>query len=218
MNQSFDTSAWRKVGEQLWSRAQQSEQVLLPWKNPWRRFAALALVPLICAGAAAITFKTHYALLVFLGLSVPFVISAIVFFIIGRRTGALYSFFSENGFGVGCDADKICIPYASIQIPKKVDPATLKNNHIVLPVRAETTGIVIERKDGTASPWDGKPYKRGIVSVFIKDGAIHVKAFPNEIILHLFYAIHPLSVFLTSRSTVQSAPRQASVDIHIPKG
>jgi hypothetical protein len=209
MNQSFDTSAWRKVGEQLWSRAQQSELVLLPWNNPWRRFAALALVPLVCAGAAAFTFKSRYALIVFALLSVPFVVSAIIFFIIGRRTGGLYSFFSGNGFGVGCEADKICIPYSSIQLPKKVDPATLNKNHIILPARAETTGIVIERKDGTTSPWDGKPYKRGIVSVFIKDGALHVRAFPNEMILHLFYAIHPLSVFLTSRTTEQVASEKS---------
>lgn len=217
MNQSFDTAAWRKVGEQLWSRAQQSELVLLPWKNPWRRFAALALVPLICAGAAAVTFKSHYALIVFALLSVPFVVSAMIFFIIGRRTGGLYSFFSEKGFGVGCDADRIFIPYSLIQLPQRVNRATLNKNHIVLPVRPETTGVVIEQKDGKASPWDGKPYKRGIVSVFIKDGAIHVKAFPNEMILHLFYAIHPLSVFLTSRTAEQVAVRQASIDIQDPK-
>ena len=201
MSQSFDTAAWRKVGEQLWSRAQQSELVLLPWKNPWRRLAALALVPLICAAAAAITFKSHYGLFVFTALSIPFVVSAIIFFIIGARTGGLYSFFSEKGFGVGCDADRILIPYSLIQLPKKVDPATAKYNQIVLPVRAEITGVLVERNDGTVSPWDGKPYKRGIVSVFIKDGAIHVKAFPNEMIVHLFYAIQPLSVFLTSSAT-----------------
>src|SRR5215469_15427830 len=114
MNQSFDTAAWRKVGEQLWSRAHQSELVLLPWNNPWRRFAALALVPLVSAGAAAFTFKSHYALFVFAFLSVPFVVSAIIFFIIGARTGELYSFFSEKGFGVGCQADRILIPYSLI--------------------------------------------------------------------------------------------------------
>ena len=200
MNQSFDTNAWRKVGEQLWSRAQQSELVLLPWKNPWRRFAALALVPLVCAGAAAITFKSHYGLVVFALLSIPFVLSAIMFFMIGRRTGGLYSFFSEKGFGVGCDADRIFIPYSLIQLPQKVSPTTANYKQIVLPLRAEITGVLLERKDGTVSSWDGKPYKRGIVSVFVQDGAIHVKAFPTEMIVHLFYAIQPLSVFLTSRA------------------
>lgn len=201
MSQSIDTGEWRKLGEQLWSRAQQSELVFLPWKNPWRRFGALALVPLICAGAAAITIKGHYALFVFAGLSVPFVVSAILFFIIGARTGGLYSFFSEKGFGVGCDADRILIPYSLIQLPRKVNPSAANYRQIVLPVRAGITGVLVERKDGTVSCWDGKPYKRGIVSVFIKDGAIHVKAFPNEMIVHLFYAIQPLSVFLASRPT-----------------
>lgn len=195
----MDTGEWRKLGEQLWSRAQQSELVFLPWKNPWRRFATLALVPLICAGAAAITFKGHYALFVFAALSLPFVISAIIFFIIGARTGGLYSFFSEKGFGVGCDADRILIPYSLIQLPRKVNPSTANYRQIILPVRADIAGVLVERKDGTVSRWDGKPYKRGIVSVFIKDGAIHVKAFPNEMIVHLFYAIQPLSVFLASR-------------------
>ena len=212
MSQSIDTGEWRKLGEQLWSRAQQSELVFLPWKNPWRRFAALALVPLICAGGAAITFKGHYALFVFTALSIPFVVSAIIFFMIGARTGGLYSFFSEKGFGVGCDADRILIPYSLIQLPKKVNPATANYNQIVLPVRAEITGVLVERKDGTVSSWDGMPYKRGIVTVFVKDGAIHVKAFPNEMIVHLFYAIQPLSVFLTSHATEHVASEQSRLN------
>lgn len=205
----MNTGEWRKLGEQLWSRAQQSELVFLPWNNPWRRFAALAFVPLICAGAAAITFKSHYALFAFALLSVPFVVSAIIFYIIGARTGGLYSFFTEQGFGVGCDADRILIPYSTIQLPRNSNPATVNSNRVVLPIKGEPTGILIERKDGTASPWDGKPYKRGIVSVFKKDGTLCVKAFSDEMLVHLCSTIHPLGVFL-ARAREQTASEQPS--------
>lgn len=200
MKQLFNLDARRKDGEQLWSRIQQSKLLVLPWKNPWRRFAMLALVPLITTALAAVSLKSHYPALLFALISVPFVFAALRYFIVGRRTGGLYSFFSETGFGVGCDADRITIPYSAIQLPSKVNPATVNDNYIVLPVKAETTGVVIEHKNGKAIPWDGTPYRRGIISALIKDGEFQVKAFPNEMIVHLFWTIHSLSIYLMSQN------------------
>lgn len=195
----MDPDAWRKDGERLWTRIQQSKLLVLPWNNPWRTLGKLSLVPLLCSATAALTLKNHYPAILFALLSLIFVIPALIFFTIARRTGSLYSFFSENGFGVGCDADRIIIPYSALQLPEKMDRATANKNCIVLPVKAETTGVIIESKDGKASPWDGKPYRRGIVSAFIKDGSFQVKASPNAMIVHLFSVIHPLSVYLKSQ-------------------
>ena len=77
---------------------------------------------------------------------------------------------------------------------------TIYKNYIVLPVKAEITGVMIESKDGKASPWDGKPYRRGIVSAYIKDGIFQVEASPNGMIVHLFSVIHPLAVYLKSQN------------------
>ena len=199
MNQPMDLEAWRKDGERLWTRIQQTKLLVLPWNNPWRTLAKLSLVPLLCSAIAALTLKHHYAALLFALLSLIFVIPALIFFTVACRTGGLYSFFSENGFGVGCNADRITIPYSALELPQKVERATHKN-FIVLPVRAETTGVMIESKSGKAAPWDGKPYRRGIVSAFIKDGSFQVKASPNGMIVHLFSVIHPLSVYLKSQN------------------
>lgn len=200
MNQSIDLDAWRKDGERLWTRIQQSKLLVLPWNNPWRTLAKLSLVPLISSATAALTLKSHYPALLFAILSLIFVIPALIFFAVARRTGSLYSFFSETGFGIGCDADRITIPYSALQLPQKVDRATVNKNYIVLPVKAETVGVVVESKNGKASPWDGKPYRRGIVSAFIKDGSFQVKASPNAMIVHLFSVIFPLSVYLKSQN------------------
>lgn len=205
MKQPIDLVAWRKDGEQLWSRIQQSKLLVLPWNNPWRTLAKLSLVPLISSAVAAFVLKNHHAAVLFGLISLVFVIPALVFFIIARRHGGLYSFFSETGFGVGCDADRIIIPYSALQLPQKVDRATINKNYIVLPVKAETTGVMIESKDGKASPWDSKPYRRGIVSAYIKDGSFQVKASPNGMIVHLFSIIHPLSVYLRSQNATPEA-------------
>jgi hypothetical protein len=199
MNQPIDLDAWRKDGEQLWSRIQQSKLLVLPWNNPWRTLAKLSLVPLISSIAATFTLRSHFPAFLFALIFLLFVIPALVFFIVARRNGGLYSFFSETGFGVGCDTDRITIPYSALQLPQKVNRATVNRNYILLPVKAETTGVIIESKDGKASPWDGTPYRRGIVSAFIKDGSFQVKASPNAMIVHLFSVIYPLSVYLHSQ-------------------
>lgn len=203
MNQSTNTAQWQKTGDQLWSRVQESKFVVIPWNNPWRRFALLASVPLITA-AAGLTLKSRYPSIILAIFSVPPIIAALVFFIIGVRTGGLYSFVSEEGFGVGCDADRITIPYSLIEVPQNANPEKMNRNCIVLPVKAETTGVLIERKDRTASPWDGKPYKRGSVSVFMKEGSLCIKAIPNEILVQLCCAIYPLNKFLISKKTEPS--------------
>src|SRR5215469_15062335 len=103
MNQPIGLDAWRKDGEQLWSRIQQSKLLVLPWDNPWRTLAKLSSVPLLSSAVAALTLKNHYPALLFALISLIFVVPAVLFFTIAWRTGSLYSFFSETGFGVGCD-------------------------------------------------------------------------------------------------------------------
>lgn len=205
MNQSIDIEAWRKDGERLWASIQQRKLVAIFWNNPWRRFAVPGSL-LTVATVATVLWGCNYLVSGALGvLSLPFVYTAIKYYRIGVRTGGLYSFFSEEGFGIGCDADRLSIPYSSIHMPEKVSPATVNDNYIVLPVRPSTVGVMIERKNGLDSEWDGKPYERGIASVLIRDGVLQVRAYPNEMIVHFFCAIYPLCIFLNSKTAQPSA-------------
>ena len=204
MNQPIDIEAWRKDGERLWGSIQETKLVVIPWNNPWRRFAILGAAILVAACVAAFTMRNQYVF-AFAAISLPFLYTALKYFRIGAQTGGLYSFFSENGFGIGCDADRLLIPYSAILLSDRVSPSTVNDNYIVLPAKPETTGVVIERPNGEDSQWDGTPYKRGIASVFITDGDLRVGAYPNEMIVHLFCAIYPLSIFLTSRDGKPSA-------------
>lgn len=213
MNQSIDVQAWRKDGERLWARIQESKLVAIFWNNPWFRFAIPGAVLVMSSLAAAIVWRNGFVSVAFGILSLPFVYTSAKYYLIRVRTGGLYSFFSEKGFGIGCDADRLSFPYSSIRLPEKVSPATVNDNYIVLPIKAEITGVTIERKNGTDSSWDGTPYKRGIATVFIKDGAVLVKAYPNEMIVHLFCAIYPLSMYLTSQAIQPiAAPNAGSAD------
>jgi hypothetical protein len=87
-----------------------------------------------------------------------------------------------------------------------VNPGTVNENYIVLPVVGSNNGIVIERKTGDDVPWDGTPYARGIASVFLKDDQLRVRAYPNEMIVHLFSAIYPLRVYLSRRDSTSDTP------------
>ena len=93
MKQPIDLAAWRKDGEQLWSRIQQSKLVVLPWNNPWRTLAKLSLVPLISSAVAAFILKNHHAAVFFGLISLVFILPALVLFVVDWRHGGLYSFF-----------------------------------------------------------------------------------------------------------------------------
>ncbi len=183
------------------------------WRNPWIRFAVPGLILLVAAASwGFISTSGFTSQSLFLALaSLPFVYTAVKYFRIGANTGGLYSFFSEKGFGVGCDADRLCIPYSEIQLPERVAPSTVNENYIVLPVKADAVGIIVESKDGTDRPWDGKPYQRGIVSVVIKDGVLQARAYPNEMIVQLFCAIYPLSMFLKGKPAEEQLASERGV-------
>lgn len=167
------------------------------WNNPWRRFALIGIFVVVVA--LGLFTRSLGAAAVLLVLSVPFVYTAVKYFRIGVQTGGLYSFFSENGFGVGCDADRLSIPYSSIVLLPNVNPSTVNENYVVLPVIGGCSGIRVEQKTGSDMPWDGTPYTRGIVSVYLQDGEVRVRAYPNEMIVHLFSAVYPLSIYLSGR-------------------
>jgi hypothetical protein len=201
MSEQVDLDAWRKDGENLWAAIQENDLVVIYWNNPWYRFALPGGVLVLAAIVTAIIWRSAIVSGAMGALSLPFVMTAAKYFIIGMRTGGLYSFFSEKGFGVGCDADRISFPYSAIRLPDTVAPSTVNENYIVLPVRAERTDVTIERKDGVDTEWDGEPYRRGIASVHIKDNVVCVRAYPNEMIVQLFCAIYPLSLFLASKNS-----------------
>lgn len=213
MSQAIDIEAWRRDGEKLWAAIQAHKLVSIHWNNPWRRLAGIGLVPLVAAVVVGIFTESLIAAGGLMILSLPFLYMAAKCFRIGAQTGGLYCFFSEYGFGVGCDADRLSIPYSSIALPEWINTGTVNENYIVLPVTASSKGVQIEQKTGVDLPWDGKPYTRGIVSVFFQDGEVRVRAYPNEMIVHLFSAIYPLSVYLSRRESANdlaSPPRPAS--------
>lgn len=210
MTHSIDINAWRNDGKNLWTQIQERKLVVIFWNNPWFRLALLGSVFVIAAVATWLIWRNHFVSSALGIVALPFLYASIKYYSIGVRTGGLYSFFSEKGFGIGCDADRLSFPYSSIQLPEKVSPATVNKNYIVLPVRADAKEVIIERKNGVDSEWDGTPYERGIASVFIKDGAVYVRAYPNEMIVHLFCAIYPLSMYLTSQGAQPGAAPNAA--------
>jgi len=200
---TIDLEAWRRDGQQLWEQVDATKLVVIPWRNPWPRFAILAVVILIAAVTILAISHNVFAGAMICAFSVPCIFTAAKYRCIGVRTGGLYSFFSDKGFGLGCDEDRICIPYSALRLPDKVSPSTVNDNYIVLPVCTESAQVLIERKDGADAPWDGSPYNRGIISVFTKDGQLVAKAYPNEMIVHLFCAVYPLSLYLKSKNANQ---------------
>ena len=199
MNEAIDIEGWRRDGEQLWASIQETKLVVVYWNNPWPRFAVIGALFLIAAVTAALLWQNYIAVAALTLAALPCVYTAIKYYRIGAQTGGLYSFFSENGFGIGCHEDRLSIPYSSIRRPARVTPSTVNDNYIVLPVAPEKAGVIVERQNGTDSPWDGTPYQRGIASILLENGELRARAYPNEMIVHLFCGIYPLCIFLESR-------------------
>jgi hypothetical protein len=206
MSQAIDIEAWRRDGEKMWAAIHERKLLVIWWNNPWRRFAAIGLVLVVAAVVVGIAMRAYILTAVLAAASLPFLYTAVKYFRVGLRTGGLYSFFSERGFGIGCDADRLSIPYSSIVLPESVNPGTVNENYIVLPIAGGTEGVVIERKVRDDLPWDGATYARGIASVFLKDNQVRVRAYPNEMIVHLFSAIYPLSIYLSRRANKTPPP------------
>jgi len=206
MPKKIDVAAWRRDGERLWNTIQERELVVLPWNNPWFRFAVPGVPLFLAAIVTWFIWWNPFVSGVLALLAAPCLYTAIKYYSIGKRTGGLYSFFSETGFGMGCDADRLSIPYSSLDLPKQVTPSTVNHNYIVLPVRPGIDGIMLERKTGVDSPWDGAPYRRGIAAILrTRDGALHARAYPNEMIVHLFRAVFPLALYLKERARAAEA-------------
>jgi hypothetical protein len=196
---SINLEEWRLNGARMWDAVRKEKMILLPWKNPWPRCLALGSGMIFSALFLHFTFASAassvLSVLLVLG-SVPLIFSAVKLYSQGFSTGGLYSFFTEHGFGVGCSKDRLLIPYSELCLPPSISPSTVNENYIVLPLARHPKDLKVETSSGTVLEWDGKPYVRGILSVFSDGGDIVVKAFPNEMIAQLFCAIHPLCVFL----------------------
>jgi hypothetical protein len=214
MKQTVSIEAWRRDGERLWAAIQEKKLIVIPWRNPWRRLAMIGLGLLIVAIVVGVLMRSFLIAGALAAFSLPGFYYAVKFLRVGAQTGGLYSFFSERGFGIGCDADRLSIPYSSIVLPSIVSPSTVNQNYIILPVVGTSDGVRLERKSGIDSSWDGKPYTRGIASIVLQDGHIRARAYPNEMIVHLFCAIYPLSVFLNQREAAggDTPPQPSATD------
>ena len=199
--QRINIEDWLTTGESLWGDIQSRRLVVIWWNNPWARLALVAMIPAVLAVATWAVWKSLVVAALLALLSIPPVYMAVKFYLIGLRTGGLYSFFASEGFGIGCDADRILIPYNEVRLPEVANPSTVNENYILLPVVKNPQGIKIESKDGSTIPWDKTPYKRGIIAVEEKSGEIVVSSYPNEMIVHLWLAVYPLALYLHKSPT-----------------
>ena len=199
MQDMIDIEAWKQDGQELWCTVEKNKLVVLWWNNPWFRMATIGVFVTVFAVVLFIFWKNLFISILLGIIAIPYLFSGIKFLLIGKQTGGLYSFFTEYGFGIGCDADRLMIPYSQIEVPEYVDPSTVNQNYIVLPVITDPQGILIETKDGNEQPWDGNEYRRGIASIeFNKEGLI-ARAYPNEMVVQLFGAIHSLSIYFKDK-------------------
>jgi hypothetical protein len=200
-SQKINVQEWCQRGSRLWEAVKRDKIVILPWKNPCLRLASVSVVLFLASLLVWFILPLAIAVAV-MGVLIASALFplfyAIKFYLIGQKTGGLYSFFSEEGFGVGCSQDRVFIPYSALRFPEEISPSTVNENYIVLPVTPLCLGAVIEKKSGPAANWDGTPYTRGIITVLKEGDKLIARAYPNEMIVHLFCAIYPLCFHLLS--------------------
>jgi hypothetical protein len=50
--------------------------------------------------------------------------------------------------------------------------------------------------------------------VYVKDDILCARAYPNEMIVHFFCAVYPLSLYLASKNSQQTAAADSEADAH----
>jgi hypothetical protein len=190
VNESED---WLAQGRRNWELVEAKGEVGIPWNNPWRRFAVIAVV------GAAILAAGHFWLdnnfVRFIGVVIGLIggASAVFYFVKGARVGGIAATVSTEGCTIGCGIDRLFIPWSAIST--EVEHLPVNDQFMSIPIKSGAAGqILIQRPDGSAAAWDGLPYRRAIIRVefYAPDEGIRIYAWPNEIMVHFLSFLYPI--------------------------
>ena len=73
----------------------------------------------------------------------------------------------------------------------------INDQFMLIPVKDSAIGeLVIERQDGSSTPWDREPYIRAIIRAeFVPGEGLRIYAYPNEIIVFFLSFLYPIFVY-----------------------
>lgn len=124
---------WLREGKEKWELVEQYGEVTIPWNNPWYRFAGVAAVGLIIAAVGHFWLEMKPVWLVGIGISALGALTAARFFIKGHRVGGIAAFVSKNGCSIGCDYDRLFIPWSAVET--NVQQLPINDQFMLVPIK-----------------------------------------------------------------------------------
>ncbi|MEZ6058052.1 MAG: hypothetical protein R3C01_15235 [Planctomycetaceae bacterium] len=186
---------WLREGEEKWSLVEQHGEITIPWNNPWYRFAGVALVGFIIAAAGYFWLEMKPVWVVGLGIATLGTFTATRFFIKGYRVGGIAAFVSKDGCSIGCDYDRLFIPWSAVETD--IEQLPINDEFMLVPAKNDAADeIVIQYQDRSFRQWDRQPYKRAIIRAeYHADEGVRIYAYPNEIMVFFLSFLYPVLAY-----------------------
>ena len=188
-----DMNDWLREGEQRWELVKEHGEIIIPWNNPWYRFASIAVIGLLLIAASLFWPSIFWAGIIVTAIGT---LLALPLFISGFRVRGIAAFVSTEGCGIGCGYDRLFISWEAVAVDREALP--INDQFMLITIKSEATeSLKIRYPDGTDKTWDRLPYKRSIIrAVFDSaDKGIRVYANPNEIMVHFLSFLYPVMAF-----------------------
>ncbi len=203
---------WLREGKDKWALVEKHGEITIPWNNPWYRFAVIAFVGLVIAAAGYFWFELKPVWLVGAGIAALGALTAMRFFVKGYRVGGVAAFVSKDGCSIGCDYDRLFIPWSAVDSDIKHLP--INDHFMLIPTRDEAADdIVIQYQDRSFLKWDRKPYKRAIIRAEYHTGeGVRIYAYPNEIMVFFLSFLYPVMAFRAHAINAGSLTVQPEAD------
>lgn len=186
---------WLREGQGKWALVEEHGEIAIPWNNPWYRFAGIALIGLLIAATGYFWFELKPVWIAGLGITALGTFTATRFFVKGYRVGGIAAFVSKDGCSIGCDFDRLFIPWSTVKTD--IEKLPINDHFMLIPTKDDAADdIVIQHQDRSFVKWDRKPYTRAIIRAEYHSGeGVRIYAYPNEIIVFFLSFLYPVMAY-----------------------
>lgn len=203
---------WLREGQAKWTLVEQHGEITIPWNNPWYRFAGIAIVGLAIAIAGYFWIDFWLVWIIGLGLAGIGTFTAARYFLKGYRVGGIAAFVSKDGCSIGCDYDRLFIPWSAVDTLVKQLP--INDQYMLVPIKdGAADEIVVQYQDRSCVAWDRQPYKRAIIRAeYHAAEGVRIYAYPNEIMVFFLSFLYPIIAYRGHADSAETLSVEPGID------
>jgi hypothetical protein len=201
---------WLRDGKEKWALVERHGEIIIPWNNPWHRFASIAIVGLVVAAAGYFWLEMKPIWLTGVGIFAFGALTAARFFLKGYGVGGIAAFVSKEGCSVGCGYDRLFIPWSAVET--NVEHLPINNQFMLVPIKKGAADeLKVHSQARSFVKWDRQPYKRAIIRAeYLPDEGVRIYAHPNDFMVFFLSFLYPVMAYRAhaiASGTLNDAPQ-----------